>query len=64
MNVNGKFEEEAITMCKAIKKLAENESALFNFECYLSHHFGAWLEQYANTPGNIASEFEHFSNIE
>jgi hypothetical protein len=58
-----KYEQEAETICTAIRELAEHEEALENFKGYLSIHFGAWLEKYANTPDGIADEFEQFSKI-
>lgn len=58
-----KYEQEAATICAAIKELAEHEEALENFKGYLSIHFDAWLKKYANTPAGIADEFEQFSEI-
>ena len=58
------YTTEAATMVAAIKALAENTEKLDNFEIYLSRHFSAWLEKYANTPENIASEFADFAEIE
>ena len=57
-------EESATRFCEAIKKLANNESALNNFNLYLSIHFDMWLKKYANTPENIAAELEAFAKIE
>lgn len=58
-----KYEQEAATICAAIKELAEHEEALENFESYLSAHFDAWMKKYANTPAGIADEFYQFSKI-
>jgi hypothetical protein len=58
-----KYEQEAETICAAIKELAEHEEALRNFENYLSIHFDAWMKKWANTPAGIADEFEQFSKI-
>lgn len=58
-----KYEQEAETICAAIKELAEHPEALENFKRYLSLHFGAWMKKYANTPDGIADEFEQFSKI-
>lgn len=58
------FETEAHMFAEAIKALANNESALDNMECYLSHHFDVWMEKYANTPAWIARELKEFSTIE
>lgn len=57
------YEEEARQFCAAIKKLAANESALDNFESYLSMHFDIWLTKYANTPEAIVDELESFAKI-
>lgn len=59
-----RFENSAKTLCMAIKKLVENPDTLDNFESYLSHHFDTWLEKFASTPEDMASEFQHFSEIE
>ena len=59
----GKYEQEAATICAAIKELAEHEETLRNFELYLGRHFDAWMKKYANTPAGIADEFEQFSKI-
>ena len=58
-----KYEQEAETICAAIKELAEHPEALRNFELYLGRHFGTWLKKWANTPYGIADEFEQFSKI-
>lgn len=58
------YKEEARQFCAAIKKLASNETALNNFECYLSMHFDTWLKQYADYPGGIVYELERFAEIE
>lgn len=57
------YAEEARQFCAAIKKLAANETALENFESYLSMHFDKWLKMFANTPENIVEEFESFAKI-
>ena len=58
-----KYEQEAETICAAIKELAEHPEALWNFELYLGRHFDAWMKKYANTPAGIADEFYQFSKI-
>ena len=58
-----KYEQEAETICAAIKELAEHPEALWNFQLYLGIHFDAWMKKYANTPAGIADEFEQFSKI-
>ena len=58
-----KYEQEAETICAAIKELAEHPEALENFRGYLSIHFDAWMKKWANTPAGIADEFEQFSKI-
>jgi predicted DNA-binding ribbon-helix-helix protein len=57
------YEKEAKIFVDAIKKLGENEDALFNFESYLSVHFGEWLKQFANTPEELAYEMKSFSEM-
>ena len=54
---------EAAEICKAIKELANNETALSNFESYLARHFDKWLNKYANTPEGIAAELQSFAKI-
>ena len=43
------------------KILSEN---LDNLECYLSHHFEAWMKKYANTPEGLTAEMVEFANME
>ena len=62
--INRPYTADAQTFCEAIKALASNETALDNLDLYLSIHFAAWLEKYANTPENIAGELKHFSEME
>ena len=57
-------EESAKVFVDAIRKLASNPDRLYNLECYLSRHFGAWLVKFANNPENMAGEMKHFSEIE
>jgi len=57
------FEEEAHIMTAAIRELAANESALDNFEGYLSRHFKLWLVKFAYDPENMAGEFKNFASI-
>lgn len=58
-----KYEEEARSITEAIKALAKDETALENFECYLSQHFEIWLSKFANTPSGMASELNSFAHI-
>ena len=62
-NIERKYADEAERFCAAIKALAANPDALENLNCYLSIHFSAWIEKYANCPENIAGELEQFSKI-
>ena len=62
-NVNREYEKEAKIFVDAIKKLSENEDALFNFESYLSVHFGEWLKRFANIPEILAYETKSFSEM-
>ena len=62
-NVNIEYEKEAKIFVDAIKKLAQDEKALSNFEIYLSMHFGKWLECYMETPEELAYEMKSFSEM-
>jgi hypothetical protein len=50
-------------LCKAIKKLGEDENALGNFESYLSYCFEKWIKKYACTPEGLTAEFMTFANM-
>lgn len=56
--------ENAKNLCNAIKKLANNENSLQNFQWYLEQHFETWLQKYCNTPDGLANGIESFSNIQ
>lgn len=56
-------EKNAKIFCKAIKDLASDENSINNLECYLTHHFDAWMVKFANTPENISNELKHFATI-
>lgn len=58
------YEDAAAQLAEAIRVFAENPENLYNFECYLSRHFKKWLENYANTPENMAQEFANFAYTE
>lgn len=49
--------------CDSIKTLAEKTDNLFNFECYLSHHFSDWMGKYASTPEDLVSEMKSFAEM-
>lgn len=55
--------QNAERVAEAIKRLAESPEALDNFKSYLTHHFDAWLKEYASTPDGLAAELESFSKI-
>lgn len=57
------YANEAKMFAEAIRKLAASPDALDNLECYLSTHFGEWLEKYANSPESFAAELHEFSTI-
>lgn len=59
-----KHEEEARIFCEAIAEIAQKPQNLENLETYLSYHFAAWIEKYANTPENIAAELKQFAEME
>ena len=48
----------------AIKKFAHRPDNLDNLESYLSNHFTSWLELYAKTPQDLASEMKMFADME
>lgn len=58
------MEKTAKEFIKAIKTIAAKEENLNNFESYLSRHFPAWLEKYANTPEGLVYEFRSFAEME
>ena len=59
-----KYDHTAAQFAAAIKTIAEKPENLDNLEHYLSHHFAAWLEKYANTPENIAAELQAFAEMD
>ena len=61
--IERKFEQEAKQFCEAIKVIAEKPENLDNLECYLSRHFPAWIEKYANTPETITEELKAFAEM-
>lgn len=58
-----KHEKTAAQFCGAIRTLASKPENLENLEHYLSHHFAAWLEKYANTPETMCCEMIEFANM-
>ena len=48
----------------AIAKLADNPKNLDNLERYLSHHFGEWIDKFANTPEGLTTEIEQFAKMD
>lgn len=56
-------EKTATQFCDAIRTLANKPENLENLEHYLSYHFAAWLEKYANTPEGMAAEMLEFANM-
>ncbi len=61
-DANG-YEDLALALGDAIKKLAADEDHLNNFISYLTQHFPEWLRKYANTPDGLVSEFREFANM-
>lgn len=57
-------EEYSKRICTAIKALAEDDSALENFELYLSRFFTVWLRNHGSTPEDLTEEFELFAHID
>jgi len=62
--MNKAYETEAARFCAAIREIASKPENLDNLECYLSQHFGAWLEKFANGPAHLALELEEFATME
>ncbi len=58
-----KHEKAAAQFCEYIRILASKPENLENLEYYLSRHFAAWLEKYANTPEGMAAEMREFANM-
>ena len=61
MDKNEKLASEFI---EALKVLVNDEQKLYNFECYLLHHFNTWMIKFANNPESLVSEIKEFSKIE
>ena len=59
-----KYEKIAHEFIKAIKTISEKPQNLENLEIYLSYHFPAWLEKFANTPEQITAELQAFSEMD
>lgn len=59
-----KYETEARAVTEAIKALAGNPVNLDNLESYLSIHFADWINKYASTPADMASELKAFSTMD
>ncbi len=59
--MNEKLAHEFI---EAIKTMAEKPENLDNFECYLSHHFDAWMEKFAYNPITLTAEVKQFAEME
>ena len=57
------MEKVAEQFVNAIKTIAEKPENLDNLECYLSHHFEAWMKKYANTPEGLTAEMVEFANM-
>lgn len=57
------YEDLALSLGDAIKRLASDEDHLNNFVSYLTQHFPEWLNKYANTPEGLVSEFTEFANM-
>ena len=58
------MEKVAEQFINAIKTIAEKPENLNNLQWYLSCHFEAWMEKYANTPEGLTAEMVEFANME
>ena len=59
-----KHDQTAAQFAAAIKTIAEKPENLDNLEHYLSLHFSAWLEKFANTPETITAELQAFAEMD
>lgn len=58
------YEKEAALFIESIKTIAQKENNLENLEHYLSIHFDAWMQKFANTPEGITAELKAFASME
>ena len=59
-----KNETAAKIFIEAIRQIASKPDNLNNLELYLARHFDKWLEEWGNTPENMAAEMKHFASME
>ena len=59
-----KYTFEAAQFCNAIRELANKPENLQNLEGYLEWHFDKWMEKYASTPDDMATEMSNFAQME
>ena len=59
-----KYTLEAAQFCDAIRELANKPENLQNLESYLEYHFDKWMEKYASTPDDMATEMSNFAQME
>ena len=59
-----KYTVEAEQFCNAIRELANKPENLQNLESYLEYHFDKWMEKYASTPDDMATEMSNFAQME
>ena len=59
-----KYEKQATEFVNAIRTIAKKEDNLLNLNSYLTHHFGEWLEKYANNPDDISAELKAFADMD
>ena len=59
-----KYTFEAAQFCNAIRELANKPEYLQNLESYLEWHFDKWMEKYASTPDDMATEMSNFAQME
>lgn len=58
------YRKQAKLFCEAIKVIASKPENLETLELYLSRHFEAWLEKWADTPDGISSEMRLFAGMD
>ena len=62
--MENKYEKAAAAFCDAIRTIAAKPDNLENLECYLSYHFGPWMEKYAGYPEGLTSELASFAEMD
>lgn len=51
-------------ICRAIRIFAERPENIDRLENYLDIHMDIWMQKYASTPEDLASELLYFATME